>query len=83
MLREQDIREDIGRAAHNGDFMRLVHIPTGTSRMHPGPLTGINRHQLRCRWLKEIESELVSRGLIEYIQPDLNLPEKSHHKSKR
>jgi hypothetical protein len=70
MLREQDIRIDVGRATHGGDFLRMVHVPTEISRLHPGPLTGVDQYELRCRWLKEIESEVASRGLVQHILPD-------------
>ncbi len=69
MLREEDIRVDVGRANHGGDFMRLVHIPTGIERSHPGPLRNINRDQLEQQWLAEIEAEVKQRGLAQYIVP--------------
>jgi hypothetical protein len=59
MLREEDIRIDIGRSSA-GDFLRVLHIPTGIQRFHPGPLRDVNREQLQRQWLEEIEAELVS-----------------------
>jgi hypothetical protein len=67
LLRDEDIRIDIGRTSHGGDFTRMVHIPSGIERLHPGPLTGVNVHELRQRWLAEIEAELRLRGLTQYI----------------
>lgn len=69
MLREEDIRIDIGRASHGGDFLRLIHIPTGKLRSDPGPL-GKRQRQLLKTWHEEIEAELLAEGLTEYIVPD-------------
>lgn len=69
LLRHEDIRIDIGRASHGGDFTRMVHIPSGIERLDPGPLKGVNVHDLRKRWRAEIESELRSRGLTQDIVP--------------
>ena len=69
MLREEDVRIDIG-CALGGSFFRIVHVPTGISRMHAGPLRGVNQHELQRQWLAEIEAELQQRGLDEYIVPD-------------
>lgn len=70
MLREEDLRLDVGRARHGGDFIRLTHVPSGISRMHPGPLRGVNQRELTRRWLAEIEAELRERGLEEHIVPE-------------
>ena len=70
MLNENEIRNDVGRASHGGDFMRMVHMPTGISREHPGPLKGVNRYELERSWLSEIESELKARGFVQYILPN-------------
>ncbi len=69
MLREEDLRLDLGRASHGSDFLRVTHVPTGVSRFHPGPLRGLDRHALVQTWLGEIEAELRSRGLAEHIVP--------------
>jgi hypothetical protein len=69
LLRDEDLRIDLGLASHGGDFTRMVHIPTGIERSHPGPLKGVNIHELRKRWRDEIESELKSLGLTQYIVP--------------
>jgi hypothetical protein len=70
MLREEDIRIDVGRASHGGDFMRLTHVPTGLFRLHPGPLADVNRHELTQKWLAEIERELQEHGLSRRIVPE-------------
>jgi hypothetical protein len=61
MLRDEDIRIDVGRSI-DGDFIRVVHIPSGIKRHHPGPLTDLNRNELLERWRYEIEEELLSRS---------------------
>ena len=67
MLREEDIRIDVGRAQHGGDFMRMVHTPTGVERSHPGPLKDVNCYELQKRWLIEIEADIAARGLLQHI----------------
>jgi hypothetical protein len=68
MLREEDLQLRVGRTS-DGDFLELVHVPTGLSRFHPGPMKGVNQFDLRQRWLKEIEAEIAARGLTQYIVP--------------
>jgi hypothetical protein len=70
MLLENDLRFDVGRAGHGGDFMRVTHLPTGLSRCHPGPLGSVNRHELVKGWLAEIEDELRRTGLSKYLVDD-------------
>ena len=70
MLPDNDLRIDIGRASHRGDFMRLKHVPTGLSRCHPGPLGSINRRALVENWRAEIKAELRERGLSQYLVAD-------------
>jgi hypothetical protein len=67
MLRLEDIEVKVGRAV-GGDFMSVVHRPTGISRTVGPPLRtpGKTKHQL----LGEIESELRERGFTEHIVPD-------------
>jgi hypothetical protein len=69
MLREEDLRLARGRASHGGDFLRLTHAPTGVSRLHPGPLSGIDQRSLIQSWLSDIEAELRSKGLDQHIVP--------------
>jgi hypothetical protein len=69
MLREEDIQIDRGRDSHGGDFLRLTHIPTGISRVHSGPLRGINQHKLIKSWLSEMEAKLRAKGLTQHIVP--------------
>lgn len=74
MLPEESVQLEIGRASHGGDFLRLLHLPTGLSRHHPGPLRGINRSKLVQSLLSEIEAELVAKGLHQYIVHDSKQP---------
>jgi len=68
MLRDEDIRIDIGRA-EGGSFMRVVHVPTGVSRTRLPPIgTGKQQHETRARLLSEIEDELRTKGLTQYIR---------------
>ena len=68
MLREEDIRTDVGRCV-GGSFLRVIHIPTGISRCKR-PLRGANQRELVYGWLREIEAELLERGLTEHIVAD-------------
>jgi len=47
--------------------MRLIHVPTGITREHPGPMKGINTTQLQQQWLEEIEQELLRVGLSQHV----------------
>ena len=69
MLREEDLELRVGRADHGGDFLQLLHVPTGLSRYHPGPMKGVNQFDLKQQWLEEIEAEIAARGLTQYIVP--------------
>ncbi len=68
MLKEEDIRIRVGRCA-GGTFLELVHVPTGISRSK-GPLRGVSHDQLVSAWRTEIETELIERGLTQFIGPD-------------
>jgi hypothetical protein len=68
MLREEDIRIHVGRCV-GGTFLQLVHVPTGIFRTK-GPLGAASQHQLVSAWTHEIETELIERGLTQYIVPD-------------
>ncbi|MDB5344049.1 MAG: hypothetical protein JWP89_2426 [Schlesneria sp.] len=70
MLRDGDLILWVGRASHGGDFLQLMHVPTGLSRYHPGPMKGVNQTELKRRWVTEIEAEIVDRGLTQYIVPE-------------
>ncbi|TWT31405.1 hypothetical protein [Blastopirellula retiformator] len=80
MLREEEIQIQIGRGSHGGDFLRVVHTPTGIERLHPGPLAGVNRHELTQQWLEEMETELIAKGLHQYVVP--NYPAKNRWQGK-
>jgi hypothetical protein len=67
MLKPQDIEIQVGRAV-GGDFMKVVHKPTGISRGKgpPLPKPGKAQHEM----LHEIEAELIQRGLTQHLLPD-------------
>jgi hypothetical protein len=67
MLKESDIEIQTGRA-EGGDFLKVVHKPTGISRREGPPLRSVE--QAKQRFLREIEAELVERGLFQYVVPD-------------
>lgn len=67
MLRQEDLKIEVGRC-EGGSFMRVVHLPTGTSR-HKGPLAGESSHSIKTRFLNEIEQELIDQGLLQHIVP--------------
>ncbi len=67
MLRSEDIKIISGRA-EGGDFLQILHIPTGISRCKMPPLgSGKQFHYIRNQFLKEIEDELIEKGLTKYI----------------
>ena len=60
----------VGRAV-GGDFMEIEHVPTGIKRHHPPPLRGpAVQKEARARFLREIEAELVAKGLTQYVDHD-------------
>ncbi len=67
MLKLEDLEVQVGRAV-DGDFMKVVHKPTGIFRSKGPPLhaPGKSKHEL----LREIEAELIQRGLSQYLVPD-------------
>ena len=67
MLRVHEIIVQTGRAT-GGDFMEMEHVPTGIKRHHPPPLGDAEvQKEVRARFLREIEAELVAKGLTQYI----------------
>jgi hypothetical protein len=69
MLRDEDLQIELARTSH-GDALRLIHVPTGISRNHPGRVRSANRNALLSKWASEIEDELLEKGLTQYIIPD-------------
>jgi len=60
----------VGRAV-GGDFMEIEHVPTGIKRHHPPPLGGpAVQKEAKARLLREIEADLVAKGLTQYIDHD-------------
>lgn len=68
MLRDDELRIDVGRCI-GGSFIRVTHVPTGLTR-RKGPLDGEPSHSIKKRFLKEIEQELITKGLTQYIIAD-------------
>jgi hypothetical protein len=70
MLRVSDIVVRVGRAV-GGDFMEVEHLPTGIKRHRPPPLGGAEvQRETRARFLREIEAELIAKGLTQYMLRD-------------
>jgi hypothetical protein len=67
MLKFEDIEVQVGRAV-GGDFMKVVHKPTGIFRGKGPPLSkpGKAKHEM----LREIEAELIERGFTQHVLPD-------------
>ena len=61
MLRNEELRIDVG-ACGEGTFVRVVHIPTGVSRVK-APLGGEASAQAIARLTAEIKRELEERGV--------------------
>jgi hypothetical protein len=68
MLKPEEIRVDTGRCV-GGTFIRVVHVPTGISK-EQAPIGGRSGGEVVRQFSREIESELVARGLTQYIVPD-------------
>jgi hypothetical protein len=70
MLRVSDIVVRVGRAV-GGDFKEIEHVPTGISRHQPPPLGGAEvQRETKQRFLREIEAELIAKGLTQYIDDE-------------
>jgi hypothetical protein len=67
LLKPQDIEIQVGRAV-GGDFMKIVHKPTGICRDKGPPLLKLEKAQREM--LREIEVELIQKGLTQHILPD-------------
>ena len=72
MLRDEDLRFDVGRQSHGGDF-----LPRHVYAYWHFPVLILVRPQAQDRqtlvqtWIAEIEAELISRkGLTQHIVPD-------------
>jgi len=67
MLKPQDIEIQVGRAV-GGDFMKVTHKPTGICRGKGPPLPKSGKARLEM--LREIETELIQKGLTQHLLPD-------------
>ena len=64
LLKPDDVEIQVGRA-QGGDFMRIVHKPTGISRAKGPPLPKPGK--ARQEMLQEIVAELVQRGFVQHL----------------
>lgn len=71
MLKDEDIIISRGRAV-GGDFMTITHLPTGICRGKGPPLgSGKAVHDFTRQARHEIEAELNSKGLTQYLLPSI------------
>ena len=75
MLKPEDIEIHMGRAV-GGDFLNVVHKPTGISRGKGPPLKTPGK--VRRELLREVEAELIARGLMQYIVPERRTTGEKH-----
>jgi hypothetical protein len=69
MLKPEDIEIQIGRGV-GGDFTWVIHKPTGIRRGKGPPLPKPGETQREL--LREIEAELVQKGLTKYLVPKVD-----------
>ena len=67
MIKPQDIEIQVGRAV-GGDFMTVVHKPTGIRRGAGPPLPKPGKAQHKM--IREIEAELIQKGLTQHLLLD-------------
>jgi hypothetical protein len=67
MLKPQDIVIHYGRGV-GGDFLQVVHTPTGITRGTGPPLPKPGK--ARQEALRQIEADLIERGFTQYLLPD-------------
>jgi hypothetical protein len=72
MLKPQDIEFQVGKGA-GGDFIVVIHKPTGIRRVAspPLPTPGVAKHDM----VREIQAELLSKGLTQHILPPKSMNE--------
>ncbi len=69
MLRDNEVRIDIGRARDGGTFVRVLHIPTGRARTKDR--LGAESHAAVVSRLRaELEAELLAAGLTQYVEQE-------------
>lgn len=68
MLKPEDIEIQIARCTGGKNSMLITHKPTGIRRGHGPPLPKPGKAQYDM--LREIEAELIQKGLTQYILPD-------------
>lgn len=67
MIIPEDIEIQVGRGV-GGDFMRVLHRPTGICRGAGPPLPKPGK--AKYEMLREIETELIRKGLTQHIIAD-------------
>ncbi len=78
MLKEGDIIIHVGRG-EGGNFMEMEHLPTGLKRRLDPPLGDIDEQKrVRCEFLHQIETELIEKGLTQYIEDKALIAEQGH-----
>ena len=65
MLKLEDIEVHVGRAV-GGDWMRMIHKPTGIDRVKMPPLG--KKSKVTQQMMLEIEAELLEKNLLQHIQ---------------
>ncbi len=66
MLKPEDLEIQVGRGV-GGDFIWVIHTPTGIKRGQGPPLPKPGQAQRAL--VAEIEAELVKQGLTQYLLP--------------
>ena len=66
MLRPEDLRSELYLSAA-GESERIVHIPTSIERWHECRMP----HRIRIKLIEEIETELLEKGLTQFVVPNL------------
>jgi len=69
-MRNSDLKIEVGwLGPGNGDFMRIVHLPTGRSVV-AAPCGSEPKNQVQARLRQELESALRAEGLDEEFGED-------------
>jgi len=70
MLKPQDIEIQVARCDGGKNSMLVIHKPTGIRRSKGSPLPKPGKAQYEM--LREIEAELIQKGLTQHLLPDKN-----------
>ena len=69
MLRDNEVRIDMGRAREGGTFVRVLHIPTGRARTKER-LGSESQAAVVAKLRAELEADLLAAGLAQYVEHD-------------